>query len=166
MNAATAKRKFAELIEALGNSFRPNAIIQFFLNSNGDPVPISTVDRLPVDAEVSFDTTGLATEAKQDTLIAKDLSTTSAITRPASSLSNQTLLADLSTRKGFIIVSEMGSGIAYIKLGETATTTDYSFPLLPGQIFNSSVLGCNYTGQVDFICDAVSGSLQVTSLNA
>jgi hypothetical protein len=75
MSAATVKRKFAGLIEALGNSFIPSAIIQIFFDSNGDPVEVSAANPLPVDASVSFDTTGLATEAKQDTLIAKDFAT-------------------------------------------------------------------------------------------
>lgn len=89
---------------------------------------------------------------------------TGTITSVADSASNQTLLASNANRLGFTIYNDSDKAV-YVKLGATATVTDFTKLLLPNDFWGTKDLGVNYTGIIDGIWEANStGSARVTEL--
>jgi hypothetical protein len=83
------------------------------------------------------------------------------VTSVADSNANQTLLSSNTSRKSYELYND-STQIAYVKKGTTATTSDYSFQMLPGDYYCDSGLAC-YTGRVDCIWAAdASGAMKVT----
>lgn len=84
----------------------------------------------------------------------------SVITRISSSLTNVTLLAANVFRKGLLIYND-STAFQFIKLGITATTTDFTVRLTPHMFYEIQPI---YTGQVDVISSSTDGAIQVTEL--
>lgn len=86
---------------------------------------------------------------------------TATLANVSASATSVTCLASNASRKGAIFVNDSASATAYFKYGATASTTSYTFQVLPGGTLtlpNSPV----YTGIVDCIWSAASGSARVT----
>lgn len=78
------------------------------------------------------------------------------------SASNFTVLSTNAARQGAIIVNN-GSATVYVKLGATATTSSYSYRLSANAQMSIPEPGQPiYTGQIDAIGDAATGTLRVT----
>jgi len=95
-------------------------------------------------------------------IITDPTSNTSAITYPAATGANQTLLAANANRKGLVIVNDSGN-VLYVKLGVTASASSYTYRLAPNSnldLPNSLI----WTGQVDAFMSAASGNIAVTEL--
>jgi hypothetical protein len=91
------------------------------------------------------------------------LAVAATVTSVNDSASNQTLLSLNAARKGFMLFND-STQIAYVKLGTTATTADYSFQLQPNEPYEFIGLGV-YTGRIDCIWAADgSGAMKVTEL--
>lgn len=85
--------------------------------------------------------------------------TVSTVTSVDDSASSVTLIASNPSRKEVIIQNDSSSTL-YIKLGTTATTTDYSFKAYTDDAFIT-----NYTGRIDAIWSSNStGAAKVTEL--
>lgn len=86
--------------------------------------------------------------------------TVSSISRVANSASSQTLLSANGNRKQVFLFNDTNTTNCYVKLGSTASLIDFTFKLFPSSayIMDPPV----YTGVIDYICDAASGSTQVT----
>lgn len=88
-------------------------------------------------------------------------SETAVVTSVNDSDSAQTILASNSDRKGFSIFND-STQIMYVKLGSNASSTDFSFRIVPQGYYESSTLG--YTGIITGIWAANgSGAARVTS---
>lgn len=85
--------------------------------------------------------------------------TASTISRLSNSASNQTLLNANGARKTIYLYNDSTTN-CYIKLGVTASLTSFSIKL-----FTTSAFIMDppiYTGQIDYICDSGTGSMEVT----
>ena len=84
-----------------------------------------------------------------------------AISRVSQNASSVTLLSAQTTRAGFTIHND-STAIVYIKLGATASATDYSYKLRPEETLDLQVHH-HYTGIIDAIwASAGSGAAQIT----
>lgn len=86
----------------------------------------------------------------------------SVVTRVPSSLSNQTLLAANPLRKGILFYND-STAYQYVKLGTTASTTDFTVRLVPHVFYE--VAQPIYIGQIDAISSTTNGAIQVTELS-
>jgi hypothetical protein len=86
-------------------------------------------------------------------------STTGTLTNVTSSASNGTVLASNTARKGFVIFNDSTS-LVYLKAGTTASSTSFTWKLLPGESFER--MGPCYTGIIDGIWASANGSARVT----
>ena len=94
------------------------------------------------------------------TIVAPSVSTTT-LSRPSNSASSFVVLASNTSRKGAIIYNDSTTN-CYVKFGATASTSSYTVKLFATDtyVMDPPI----YTGAIDGICDAASGSLQVTEL--
>lgn len=91
------------------------------------------------------------------------VATSAATTQVADNAASVTLLASNSSRLGAIIVND-SSATLYVKYGTTATTTDYTAPLVQGG-YHEVPFG--YTGRIDGIwaSDPGDGAARITELS-
>ena len=94
------------------------------------------------------------------TTVEPSVSSTS-ISRVANAASSGTLKASNGSRKGLIIFNDSTTN-CYYKFAAIASTSDFSIKLFSNETYTMEAP--TYTGVVDFICDAASGSTQVTEL--
>lgn len=89
-------------------------------------------------------------------------STTGATSTVAGSASSVTLLSSNSSRLGAVIFND-SSAILYVKLGTTASTTDFTYRINPYQTLE---IGANflYTGRIDGIWASATGNARITEL--
>lgn len=86
----------------------------------------------------------------------------SSVSRVANAVTSQTLLNSNASRKGVILFLDDSSANCSVKLGATASSTSYAFKLYPlDTYFMSAPI---YTGQIDYICSAASGNMEVNEL--
>ena len=117
---------------------------------NGDPVDVLT------DAYGRVVTT-------TDTGSAANVASNSAVTSVNDLNTVQTLLAANTSRKGVKIYND-STVTLYVKLGTTATTSDYSFQIAPQGFYETS--GSVYTGAITGIWSAdASGAAKITELS-
>ena len=90
-------------------------------------------------------------------------STSASVTSVDDSNTVQTLLAANTSRKGYKIYND-STVTLYVKLGTSATTTDYSFQIAPNG-FYENVAGGVHTGAITGIWSAnASGAAKITEL--
>jgi hypothetical protein len=119
----------------------------------GNPVLVAGIDGSGNVRRLLTDTTGRL-------VMIDERSSTSTISRTATSGSNATILASNTSRLGATIVNESNK-VLYVKFGATASTTSYTVQI--------SALGYyevpfDYTGQIDAILASGSGFAEVTEL--
>jgi hypothetical protein len=91
------------------------------------------------------------------------LAVAATVTSVNDAATNQTLLSLNAARKGFILFND-STQIAYVKLGTTATTADYSYQIPPNGFYESVGVGV-YTGRIDCIWAADgTGAMKITEL--
>lgn len=88
--------------------------------------------------------------------------TASSISRVANSASSQTLAAANGARKGLFLYNDSASANCYVKFGATASATSFTFKMFYTDTYIMDPP--TYTGVVDYICDAASGSMEVNEL--
>jgi hypothetical protein len=86
---------------------------------------------------------------------------TAAVTSPASSATNATLVAANVNRIGMIVYND-STAILYLKYGATASATSFTVPMGPGAYWEMAPP--IYTGQVDGIWSAANGNARITEL--
>lgn len=84
------------------------------------------------------------------------------ISRVASSASSVQLLASNASRTRVIVHNE-STAVLRMKFGTTASATDYTYLLNPGETFESPVMPV-YTGRIDGIWAAANGAAQITEM--
>jgi len=87
-------------------------------------------------------------------------SSTGAVTQVASSVTNVTLLASNTARRGAIIYNDSNKTL-FVKLGATASSTSYSKKLGTDECWE---IPFGYTGQIDGIWNLANGNAYVTEL--
>jgi hypothetical protein len=94
--------------------------------------------------------------------VSKQFSSTSTITRVASSATSVTLLSLNSSRLGAVLFNE-STQVCYVKFGTTASSTSYTI-----QVSSNSVLILDqspiYQGRIDAIWASANGAMQITEL--
>jgi hypothetical protein len=85
----------------------------------------------------------------------------SSVSRVANSLASQTLAALNVNRKGLYLYNDSTAN-CYVKFGATASLTSFTVKLFSTDTFIMEPPV--YTGVVDYICDAASGSMEVNEL--
>lgn len=93
------------------------------------------------------------------TFTVTDRGSASTPARIATSTTSATLIASNSSRKEVVIVNDSSSTL-YAKFGATATATDYTYMISPGQ----TIIEDKYTGRIDGILNAGTGSAQVSEV--
>lgn len=121
--------------------------------------PVSTDFGLPV----RLITPTTAVPVSGSITASEPTSNTSAITYPALTGANQTLLAANASRKAAVITNDSGNTL-YVKLGATASATSYSFKLIAGDILELGPTGLIWQGIIDAFSSAASGNAAVTEL--
>lgn len=86
-------------------------------------------------------------------------SATGTTSRVSNSASSVTVLASNAARLGAVIVNDTTTVTLYLKCGTTATTTDYTYQMQPGDTVE---LPFGYTGRIDGIASSASGAAQIT----
>lgn len=86
--------------------------------------------------------------------------TASTISRIANSVASQTLLAANGSRKAAFLFNDSSTTNCYVKLGATASATSFTLKLFATDTYIMDPP--TYTGVIDYICDAASGSMEVT----
>lgn len=114
-----------------------SAVIRYFDGTSY--APISNTNRLPVEG------------ARPATAVTSTV---------ASSASNVTLLSANSSRRGGTIYNESTADL-YIKLGVTASLTDFTVRMIPGSYYETPY---NYTGRIDGIWVSANGNARITEL--
>lgn len=111
-----------------------------------------------------------ATEDKQDdiiaalvALIASTKPNTATLSNTAGDASSVTILADNLLRLGAILVNDSAAS-CYVKFGTTASATDFTKKLAPGEAWDLTPTG--YTGRIDAIWTAATGAMRATELTA
>ena len=79
----------------------------------------------------------------------------------AASLTNVQLLASNTIRLGATIFNDSSSGILFVKLGTTASSTDFTIKLYPSSYYE---VPFGYTGEVDGIWTSTGGNARVGEL--
>jgi len=85
-------------------------------------------------------------------------STTSSV---AASASNTVLLPSNTNRLGATIYNDSSSSLLYVKLGSTATTSDFTVKLFPLSYYE---VPYGYTGEIDAIWSNASGFARIDEL--
>lgn len=86
---------------------------------------------------------------------------TASISRVSNSAANQLLVASNSNRKGLYLYSDNSSQInCLIKFGLTASSTSFTLKMFPTDTFIMDPP--IYSGEVDYICDSATGSMEVS----
>jgi hypothetical protein len=75
-----------------------------------------------------------------------------------SSLTNVNLLPANLNRLGATIYNDSSKGLMYVKLGATATTTDFTIKMLPLGYYE---IPFGYTGQIDALWSIASGAARI-----
>jgi hypothetical protein len=83
------------------------------------------------------------------------------VSRVANSASNFTLVSSNASRKGLFLYNDSSTN-CYVKFGATATTSSFTVKMFSTDTYIMDPPA--YTGIVDAICDAASGSTQVSEL--
>lgn len=87
--------------------------------------------------------------------------TTATVTSVDSSNVSAQMLAANTARKS-VIFKNTDANVCYVKFGTTASSTDYTFDVLPGEVVTIDRL---YTGRIDAIWAADgSGALKITEI--
>lgn len=86
----------------------------------------------------------------------------SVVTRVPSSLTSTMLVAANPTRLGLLIYNDSTAN-QYLKLGVTASLTDFTVRLTPRMFYEVS--SPIYLGQIDVISSSTNGAIQVTELS-
>lgn len=154
----TTKRAFHVNLRSAAGVEQDPTVVQY---TEGDTD--STITGVAALTEGPANTlTPLQSDAAKNLLVARPaVATVSTVTSVNDSAASQTLLASNGARKAFKLFND-STQVAYVKEGTTATTTDYSYKLLPGAFYGDSGEGC-YTGRIDCIWAAdASGAMKVT----
>lgn len=86
---------------------------------------------------------------------------TSVTSSVAAAVSNTVLLPSNSTRLGATIYNDSSSSLLYVKLGATATTTDFTVKIFPLGYYE---VPYGYTGEIDAIWSVASGFARIDEL--
>lgn len=86
---------------------------------------------------------------------------TSVTSSVAASISNTVLLPSNTARLGATIYNDSSSSLLYLKLGATATTTDFTVKMLPLSYYE---VPYGYTGEIDAIWNKASGFARIDEL--
>lgn len=86
---------------------------------------------------------------------------TSVTSSVAASLSNTVLLPSNGTRLGATIYNDSSHSLLYVKLGSTASTTDFTVKLFPLGYYE---VPYGYTGEIDAIWSNASGFARIDEL--
>lgn len=129
-------------------------------NDVGNPVPISSAQLAALLAGGLPAALGSNGGLKVEANGAKNTAT---VARVSASATAVTLLAANANRRRFIIHNESSSSKLTVKFGSSASAIDYSFPLGPGDTFESWD-DWIYTGIVTGIWDSATGAAQVTEI--
>jgi hypothetical protein len=92
--------------------------------------------------------------------VVQQTSATGTTSSVASSATNVTILASNTSRKGAIIYND-STKILYLKLGTTASATDYTTQLAKDAYYE---VPFNYTGRIDGLWASANGNARVTEL--
>lgn len=95
------------------------------------------------------------------TPVTNSTATTSTV---ASSATTVQLLAANSSRKQATFYND-STAIAYLKLGTTASTTDYTVQLSPNAYYELPYAGYIYSGRIDCIWASATGNMRITELS-
>lgn len=90
-------------------------------------------------------------------------SSTASLSSVASSATSVQLLAANSSRRRTMIVNDSASATLYVKFGTTASSSDYTFKLNPGDMYESPTQPV-YTGRIDGIWSAAVGNARITEM--
>lgn len=93
--------------------------------------------------------------------IASISSSTASLSNVSASATNVTLLSSNSSRKGFKLYNDSNK-TAYVKFGATASTTSFTFKMAADSYYED--VSPFYTGQIDALWDAASGTMRVSEL--
>lgn len=88
---------------------------------------------------------------------------TSSVTSVANSAASFTALASNANRLGATIYNDDAAATVKVKLGATASATSFTVQMAAGGYYE---VPFNYTGVIDAIASAATGSLRVTELTA
>jgi hypothetical protein len=89
-------------------------------------------------------------------------SSTATSTNVTNAASSTTALASNASRKGATFYNDDASASVYLKLGATASATSFAIKIAPSGYYE---LPAGYTGRVDVVATAASGTLRVTELS-
>ena len=149
----------ADQVTVINNSGNPGTD---YVVSTDDAGASGQVQRV----KIAYSADGSATHVSADALgLLVNTGKPSTATRSDvnDSAANQTLLAANSSRMGASIFND-SSSILYVKLGTTATTTDFSVKLFQDGYYE---VPFGYTGRIDGIWSADStGAARITELTA
>lgn len=95
-------------------------------------------------------------------VITEGVVSVSVVTRVASSLSNQILVAANPLRQGLLLYND-STAYQYVKLGLVASTIDFTVRLVPHVFYE--VAQPIFVGQIDVISSSTNGAIQVTELS-
>jgi hypothetical protein len=96
-------------------------------------------------------------------VITKSISNNSPVTTSVAALtSSTTLLSANSSRVGATIYNDSASSTLFLKLGITASTSNYSVQLIPGAYFE---VPYGYVGEIDGIWNGTVGFARITELS-
>ncbi len=85
------------------------------------------------------------------------------VTTVSASATNVTLLSNNPERGGAIIFNDSASAV-YVKFGETATTSSFTYKMGAGDHLVLDAEAALYTGVIDGIWDTATGNARVTEL--
>lgn len=95
-------------------------------------------------------------------VITEGVVSVSVVTRVASAVTSQLLVAANPLRKGLLFYND-GTAMQYIKLGLVASGLDFTVRLTPQMFYE--VAQPLYVGQIDVISSSTNGAIQVTELS-
>ncbi|MCA1572426.1 MAG: hypothetical protein LC798_19420 [Chloroflexi bacterium] len=84
-------------------------------------------------------------------------------TSVAASVTNVTVLASNANRLGVTVFNDSATGVLFLKLGATASTTSFTVKMAVGSYYE---VPFGYTGIIDGLWDVASGNARVTELAA
>jgi hypothetical protein len=130
-------------------------------SGGGSGVAITNTPSVVIPGGVAITNTPTVNQGTSPWVVSSTASTvaTSTITRVANSASSQSLLASNASRKQVFLFNDAATANCYVKFGATASVTDFTIKLFATDtyIMDPPV----YTGAIDYICDAASGSMEV-----
>lgn len=90
---------------------------------------------------------------------------TATLTNVSTSTASASLLASNTSRKGVVIYNDAATAVLYIKFGATASATSFTYYLAAKETIELPGAGVLYTGAIDGILDAGTGTARVTELS-